>query len=207
MKIVITSLMALCMSFLAACSSDDAASNNVRVIAESAETVDLTGEWKSSCYYDGDNNIYRVDVHNYTSSGSLVITYEKYDASDFGCSGASVAAVIVDDVTITGITVAGTKTMLGWVDGTGTSDAAPIVLYDGQLSATPTVSKATGTLNGQQVKLIVAVNVADIVEEPGSKAWTLYRAYDSDPALLDADGYPDYIGTADPLDRRTVNGQ
>lgn len=174
------------MTILAACSSDDAATTGGAVIvtAESGAKIELTGTWKSACYTSGGNDV--KDVHTYSSSGAFSNGVEIYASADASCTGTVTTNSNLD----TQLAAGADKTMLGWVDGTGTGTTAPNSAAGPALSSTPVVSKL---LHNWEVDLKGALLLDDSVA--GSLVY--YRSKES--AGLDADGYPDYITTADPM--------
>jgi len=173
---------------LAACSSDSstAPGSAVKIIAESGATVDLTGTWMSACY--SSDGIYRRDIHTYAAD-QRAVSHETYGAADTTCAGTKST---VQDLTVTGITVSSTKkTLSGWVDGSGTVTSAPNSQAGPALTTTALVSKHTGTYNSNTVKLVL------VIDDSVASSWVMYRDYDK--AHLDAEGYPSYVTTADPL--------
>ena len=174
--------LVLLIGLLSACGTDGYTASPVSVRAESGSTVELTGTWESNCYSDSGTDYIQVLV--YTGNGRVSIYTEVYSSSDTTCA-------TLDSTTYTAtsanVNVEDTKTASGWADGSGTLTSAP-----GSLSDTPTVSKYTTRLDsGSNMKSI------DLIDDATSN-WVMYTA---DPLAAEdvADGYDDYLSTANPL--------
>ena len=197
----------------AACSSDDStpatsdgtqtpASTDtpISVVSLSAQVAgtstkyEVTGIWKSACYYNNVTNVYQRDVHEYKSTGSWTSSREEYAVSDTNCSTGGTGVFTM--LTSTSFDVGADKNMDGWVDRAGNPVTTLPKAIDGTttLSSAPLVSSYIKVVNGTSYK------DAMVIDDTVSYAPVMYRAYTDHS--LDAGGYPTLAGNFDALYRK-----
>ena len=173
-------------ALLSACGSEGYTVTPVVVTAQSGSKVELTGSWRSACHSSSSD--YIVNVRVYTVNGRVSESTEKYAAADSSCN-----TLISTDRSATDlhVTVGADKTVLGWRDGAGSPASAPTDQSGSVLSGTPMVTKYSWLLTSGAISRSIS-----LIDDSVTDNWVMYVA---DSTELDADGYPDYLATANPL--------
>ena len=174
-------------TLLASCGDDGFSSTPVSVIAQSGDTVELTGTWKSDCYTDTAD---RVDVRTYSSDGRLTAYTLNYSTTDASCSADQTTSTIATSVRVF---VGTNKTASGWSDGAGgMASSAPDDQTGSPLPDPPIVSRYSMDIDDSST-----VKSIDLIDDSVAGSWVMYVA--DTAADDDTDGYDDYISIANPL--------